>query len=366
MKTAVQLRLQLDDRGLTYNISPLETAIRYPQFRIMGSKYRLLPWFYEILNSIAFETALDAFSGSGCVAYLLKAMGKTVIANDFLQFAYHIANGLVANPGVKLSEKDVAHLLRKNPDADLFITRTFRGIFFTEKDLQFLDNIWANLQDLKNPYKRSMVLSALVRAAVKRQPRGVFTVGNEQTRKYNDGRRDLKLSLQEHFIESVEYFNKIVYDDGRPHIATCQDIFDLLVDHPVDLVYMDPPYVPRKDDNDYIKRYHFLEGLVCYWRGVEILPNSKVKKIKKKFTPFAYRQTSREAFDKLFKKFADSILVLSYSSNGYPDKAELVRLMKRYKRRVTVEEHVHRYHFGTHKGVRQERAVVREYLIIGE
>jgi DNA adenine methylase/adenine-specific DNA-methyltransferase len=65
----------------------------------------------------------------------------------------------------------------------------------------------------------------------------------------------------------------------------------------------------------------------------------------------------------MFRQFADSTLVLSYSSNGYPDLAELRRLMLRYKRSADVFERAHRYHFGTHKTV--ERAQVQEYLIVG-
>jgi DNA adenine methylase/adenine-specific DNA-methyltransferase len=127
---------------------------------------------------------------------------------------------------------------------------------------------------------------------------------------------------------------------------------------------MDPPYVPRADDNCYVKRYHFLEGLSCYWQGLTILEDSKVKKIEKPFTPFSYRRTALEGFDRLFRKFADSILVLSYSSNGYPDLPELLRLMRRYKRSVDVFTRAHRYHFGTHGAVR--RAQAQEYLIIGQ
>jgi esterase/lipase superfamily enzyme len=47
---------------------------------------------------------------------------------------------------------------------------------------------------------------------------------------------------------------------------------------------MDPPYVPLADDNCYIKRYHFLEGLACYWEGKELMMSSKVRKIVKPFT----------------------------------------------------------------------------------
>jgi len=56
---------------------------------------------------------------------------------------------------------------------------------------------------------------------------------------------------------------------------------------------------------------------------------------------------------------------LSCSSNGYPDLAELVALMGRFKDGVEVFEQDHRYHFGTHGNVSPKRAAVREYLIVG-
>jgi adenine-specific DNA-methyltransferase len=330
----------------------------------MGSKHRLLPWLNEILAELNFDTVLDAFSGSGCVAYLLKTMGKTVVANDFLQFAYHFAQGLTANPGVQLSRADIERLIRHNPKSKRFIQKTFDGIFFSAEDLRFLDNTWANLREIDDPYKQSLVISAMCRASIKKQPRGVFTVARSRARLYDDGRRDTKLSLRDHFLESVALFNGLVYGNGRRHTAVCGDVFDAPTR--VDLVYLDPPYVPRSDDNCYIKRYHFIEGLASYWQGADILTDSKVKKLRKKFTPFSYRRTAHQAFEALFARFQKSTLVLSYSSNGYPDLPELVRLMKRYKRHVTVHEHEHRYHFGTHGAVRQERALVLEYLIIGE
>ncbi len=209
---------------------------------------------------------------------------------------------------------------------------------------------------------RAIVLASLTRACLKRQPRGVFTVRGLN---YDDGRRDLRLPLAEHFRESVAVFNDLVFDNGEENVAQRGDAF--AVDAHVDLVYMDPPYVPRADDNCYIKRYHFLEGLASYWQepGTEIVESSRVKKIPKRFTPFSYKSTAVEAFEAMFRRFADSILVLSYSSNGYPDLEKLVGLMKHVKRRVDVVRREHRYHFGTHTGVAEERKLVEEYLIIG-
>jgi DNA adenine methylase/adenine-specific DNA-methyltransferase len=337
---------------------------RFPQLRYMGSKYKLLPWIHSVLCKLEFGSALDAFSGSCCVGYMMKAMGKRVVSNDFLNLGHEIGKATIENNTYTLRRDELNHLLRPNPSRKHFIENTFKDIFFNKEDLQFLDNIWANLRTVRSPYASSLVLASLLRSCVKRQPRGVFTVAGSS--KYDDGRRDLRLSLKEHFIESLELYNSVVFDNGFDNRALRSDIFD--VDPRVaDLAYFDPPYVPRADDNCYIKRYHFLEGLTSYWEGpgTEIVAESMVKKIAKRFTPFSYRRTAVDAFDRLFGHFRQSILVLSYSSNGFPDLAVLVDLMRKYKSDVAVFEKSHRYHFGTHSNVSAERAVVREYLIVG-
>jgi DNA adenine methylase/adenine-specific DNA-methyltransferase len=347
--------------ALTPEIALPDKLKLFPQIRFMGSKARLLPWIHEVLAGLEFESAVDAFSGSGAVGYLLKSMGKRVVSNDRLAFSAVIAEALVENGSSRLLETDVEHLLRPNPQQRHFIEETFAGIFFQPADLRFLDLVWSNLSQLDNQAKRAIALAALIRSCVKRQPRGVFTVAGDPDH-YKDGRRDLRLSLQEHFIEHVETYNQAVFDNGRANVARHGDVFTLDAAG-IDLVYMDPPYVPRSDDNCYIKRYHFLEGLATYWEGLEILETSRVKKVRKPFTPFSYRRKAVDAFDRLFHHFHESTLVLSYSSNGFPDLPILVDLMKRYKRQVEVHERSHRYHFGTHSGVERNR--VTEYLIVG-
>ncbi|MBI4607090.1 MAG: DNA adenine methylase [Planctomycetes bacterium] len=331
----------------------------------MGSKHRLLPWIAGHLRRLSFESALDAFSGSGCVSYLLKCLGKQVTSNDFLLFASALARATIENSRHKVSETTVRGLLRQRTGGDGFILRTFRGVFFQPGDLRFLDTVWANMDAASNEAEKAIVVSAMVRACLKRQPRGVFTVAGDPER-YKDGRRDLRMSLEEHFIESIGVFNNLVFSNGCRNKALCGDVFDVPGQH--DLVYLDPPYVPRTDDNCYVKRYHFLEGLASCWRaeGTEILHHTKVRKIPKRFTPFSYRRTALEGFGRLFERFRESILVLSYSSNGYPDLEVLVKLMRSFKRGVAIHERGHRYHFGTHAQVSSRRAVVREYLVIGE
>ncbi len=335
-------------------------APAYPPFRYMGSKQRLLPWIRSILVGLRFDSALDPFCGAGSVAYLLKTLGKRVVAADYLGFPATLARALVANSQHWL-DADALERLWEPSGPMGFIEQTFSGIFFTPEDLRFLDRVSGNLARLAHSQQRDLALAALFRACLKRQPRGVFTLSGDLSR-YDDGRRDLRLSLEQHFLEQVPLLNQLIFDNGQVHQVFQSDVFDLpALD--LDLVYLDPPYVPRSDDNCYIKRYHFLEGLSCYWQGLTIDYATKVRKIPKRHTPFSYRRDALDAFDRLFRRFQGSQLVLSYSSNGYPDLETLVALMGRYKGEVQVHQRAHRYHFGTHGQVR--RALVEEYLLVG-
>src|SRR5258708_2963707 len=324
----------------------------------MGSKNRLLPWIYSVLRDLDFETAADPFVGSGCVAYMLKCMGKRVVASDFLNFPAVLATATVRNNSHHLDGPSLKKVLAPVKNVPDFIERTFEGIFYTKEDLRFLDRVSHNIEKLDQPDVQALARAALIRSCLKKQPRGVFTfTGN----RYDDGRRDLRLTIEEHFLEQVEKFNGIVFDNGRRHTVRRADVFKQRP-RGIDLVYFDPPYVPRSDDNCYIKRYHFLEGLSCYWRGLEIMKETKVKKIAKPFTPFSYRRSAIAAFERMFDLYSKSTIVLSYSSNGFPDRDALEVLLRKHKKKVEIYEKPHRYHFGTHEGV--ERAQVHEYLLV--
>ncbi len=345
-----------------YENQAIERAQKYPTFRYMGSKHRLLSWIHDCTNNLSFETVLDGFSGSGAVSYLFKQMGKEVTSNDFLYFSHTISKATIENNNTILEERDLELIFYRDVNREKFIQNTFRGIFFTEKDLDFLDSAYFNINQFNDQSKKYLALACLLRACIKKQPRGVFTVSGDLSN-YNDGRRDLKLSIEEHFLEQTEIFNELVFDNGNINKSTNHDIFAVDNPHKYDLVYLDPPYVPRSDDNCYIKRYHFLEGLSKYWKDEEILYNTKVKKIKKRFTPFSYRSKALDAFDLMFNRFKHSIIVLSYSSNAYPDLDTLYKLLKLYKRNVEIIKKDHKYHFGNHKSAK--RSNVEEYLIIG-
>jgi adenine-specific DNA-methyltransferase len=329
----------------------------FPRLRYMGSKYRLIPHLARAFTELGGVSALDAFSGSGVVSYLLKACGYQVTANDFLEFPAVIARATVVNQDVTLSPEEIAGICGPPADDRDFILRTFRGIYFTEADLRFLDSAWSHIGRMSG-HRRALAISALILSAARRQPRGVFTVTGLR---YDDGRRDLRLPLRDHFAERAAEYNRVVFDSGQPCAAISGDVFGL-PRGAYDVVYLDPPYAPPRDDNCYIKRYHFLEGLSVYWRGQEPLAATRTRKLPKRYTPFSYKHTVTEALRRAVRQFSDSAIVLSYSSNAVPDAATIEGLLREVKRDVEVRVIDHTYAFGTHQAARRRAA--REYLFI--
>ena len=333
----------------------------FPGTRYMGSKNKIIFDIWEQLSKLEFESVVDGFAGSNVVGYFLKSKGKRVITNDFMSFSYINSKAIIENSTERLNNEDIKFLLKKNVNNG-FIQNTFRDIFFSEAENEFLDRVRQNISEFDNQFKSALALSALVRASIKKRSRGIFTFVGER---YDDGRLDMKKSIEEHFIESIDIFNKAVFYNGH-----CNESYNIRSEQfaiKADLVYLDPPYFTPKSDNDYVRRYHFVEGLVRNWEGLAIQEHSIVKKFESYKSPFAKKDTVYSAFDELFKKNQNSFIAISYSSNSLPNKDELIEMLSKYKSNVVVHEIDHTYSFGNqnHKiGNKNNR--VKEYLFIGK
>jgi len=342
--------------------APLPLQVnKYPTTRYMGSKRKIQPYLWDIARQFDFHTVLDLFSGSGVIAYMFKTQGKCVYANDYMAMATTFATAMIENNEEGLSFDDIGQLLAPHPMRDSFVSNTFQGLYFSDEDNLTIDTVHSNIKELKGRYKRSLAMAALIRACMKKRARGIFTyVGF----RYDDGRRDMHISLEEHFRDAVKAINAAVFDNGQANQARCGDA--MTVSWKADLVYIDPPYYTPLADNEYIRRYHFVEGLARYWKDVEIQEHTKTKKFKNFPTPFSSRKGAHDAFDKLFRMFGDSILIVSYSSNSLPTSDEIVSLMAKYKPRVEVVSVEHRYSFGNQGNkIGNKNNKAHEYLFVG-
>jgi adenine-specific DNA-methyltransferase len=338
-------------------IPHMDVLAAYPRIRFMGSKHRLAPRLSELFDTLPPGPAIDAFSGSGVVAYTLKAGGREVLANDQLTFTATLAEALVANQDEQLSPTDLDRLCSPNRDGRDFIATTFAGLYFPDSDHAFLDAAWSHVDELEGA-KKALALSSLCLAAAWKQPRGVFTI---TTPRYDDGRRQLHTSLELLFREAAGRCNAAVRA-GPVSASRCGDVFTVDPAQAA-LVYLDPPYAPPRDDTCYVKRYHFLEGLATYWRDQEIMWETKTRKLVKRKTPFGSKRTVRAALDRLFDHFgAAQTLVVSYGSNADLDAVELEALLARHRHTVRRIEIPHSYAFGTHRAA--TRRIATEYVFV--
>jgi len=338
-----------------------EQALRYPSTRFMGSKGKLLPYILDVARQFQPNTVLDLFSGTGVVAYMFKANGNQVSMNDYMAMSSTFGLAMIENSHVTLSDEETNALLESPSTVDSFVSETFRGLYFPDEDNALIDIIRTNIKQLRSRYKQAIATSALIRACMKKRPRGIFTyVGH----RYDDGRRDLQMSFEDQFRSAIDIINGAVFDNGYENKARHGDAMTIRAKP--DLVYIDPPYYSPHSDNEYVRRYHFVEGLACNWKGVEMQWHTKTHKFKSYPTPFGSRAGAEEAFDKLFRKFRDSVLMVSYSSNSYPTREEIISLMSQHKRRVEVVDIDYRYSFANQGNrVNDIHNSVQEFLFVG-
>lgn len=338
-----------------------EQVSAYPPTRFMGSKSKLLSEIWSVASQFKVNTVVDLFSGSGIVGYMFKAQSKAVVSNDYMAMSAAFTKAMVENNSVTLLLDEAKELLIAHKESDHFVASTFKGLYYTDEENDLIDTLRTNIDAIKDQYKHAIAMTALIRACIKKRPRGIFTYTGQR---YNDGRKDLQKTFTQQFLEAVEAVNKAVFDNGQINRSQQGDAMDLRVEQ-ADLVYIDPPYYSPLSDNEYVRRYHFVEGLARDWKGVEIQQYTQTKKFKSYPTPFATRQGAADAFDHLFKKFANSILVVSYSSNSLPTQDEMVAIMAKYKQHVEVIPVNYKYSFGNQSDAKTHRNSVQEYLFVG-
>lgn len=321
------------------------TRPRFPATRFQGSKFKLADWIWEGIKELEFDTALDAFGGTGSISYLLKLHHKQVTYNDLLKFNWYIGRALIENDRVQLSDDEIEGLLQPYPGRfyPTFIQDTFHDIYFTDAENRWIDMVVTNIGSLADPYRRALAFFALCQTCLAKRPFNLFHRKNLYLR-FSDVPRNFgnkstwDTPCELLFRKFAAAANRAVFGNGRANTALNQDVFQIEGDF--DLVYIDPPYLSGKGVGvNYYQFYHFLEGLAQYdeW-GSLIDYSSKHRKLKGGDSVWIRKDKIYEAFDGLFAKFHRSILAVSYRADGIPSISELLELLRKYKTEVKVME----------------------------
>lgn len=321
----------------------LPIVAKFPSTRYQGSKHKFVDWIWESIKDLPFYSALDAFGGTGSVAFRLKEKGKKVTYNDILPFNSIIGRALIENSNTILAEEEVEALLQKHNDIlyPNFIEHTFKDIYFTDDENKWLDVVSTNIRNLNNCYKQAVAYYALFQSCIIKRPYNLFHRKNLYVRLQNversfGNKKTWDTSFEIHFRKFVKEANNAVFDNGQICSSINCDIFD--IEPKYDLVYIDTPYL---NDNgvgvDYADFYHFLNGLVDYenW-GTLIDYDSKHLRLHRQ--PNCWNNTERihSAFERLFTRFRHSIMAISYRSNGIPTIDYLVTLLEKLGKSVTI------------------------------
>lgn len=346
-----------------------------PSTRYQGSKRKILTWIYENIKNLKFETVLDGFGGTGSVSYLFKLMKKKVTFNDILLSNYQVGIALIENDSVKLNQKDLDFLLHVNGfDYPSFIQDTFKDIYYLNDENKWLDMVTFNIEMLSENYygellkkKKALSYYILFQACLCKRPFNLFHRKNLYIRTANVNRSfgnktTWDTDFKTLFIKFYDEVSKKNFSNGFKNRAICKDILEIKNQN-FDLIYLDPPYA-RPDGRspiNYYSLYHFLEGLVNYKQWPDIIDWSTVnKRLIKKNSRWNKNKTEVN-LDILFKKFQDSIIVISYGEPGNPSIQKITELLNQYKSRVSVLKKHYKYRLNSNNDKK-----MNEVLIIGK
>lgn len=325
----------------------------FPQTRYQGSKYKLLPFLYEHISKLQFNSALDLFSGTSSVSYLFKSLNKQVYSNDFMPFNAQISKSFIENNSITLSNDDILFLLNKHSHISYqnFISQTFKDCYYLDAENEWLDVTVQNILALENPYKKALAFWAIYQSCLIKRPYNLFHRKNLHIRtadvKRSFGNKttwDKPFDLC--FKKFIQEANNVVFDNHQNNLSLSLDACSLNYEqYPVDLVYIDPPYIPKQGSiTTYSDFYHFLNGLTDYhhWHQ-KINYQSKNFSFHKEYSIWEDKKNIFSGFQSIFKNFQPSTLVISYRNDGIPSIDDIITELHKYYSDISTQSLNHQY-----------------------
>lgn len=301
---------------------------KFPTTRYYGSKRRLLLWIHAVTSELEFETVFDRFGGTSSVSLLFQSMGKKVIFHDALNFNTISANALLAIEPVKKDKVSV--LFDEVKPVSSFITKKFKNIYYSHQENRWLDGAVQKLEN-HSIADNNAYWYCLFQACLKKRPFNTFHRANYYLRTADVKRNFGNLttwnkSFKEHIDIANYELNTFVSNKAKrcqPAIVLPnKNLNNQYID--ADLIYLDPPYIGNTSNTDnYHKKYHFLEGMTKYNDWHDLIDESKkIKSIKtpKHIEDWHDKTKFKDLLFAEIKEYRHKIVMLSYQTNGYPDK----------------------------------------------
>ena len=345
----------------------------------LGNKRKLLPYIEEeiikVKQALGKEklNTLDIFSGSGCVARLLKAHSSVLTVNDLEKYSYIINSCYLTNLSdfdqvlYEKCAKQINEAL-KNPIRGIIAEnyapvdenniKSGERVFYTPENARIIDTVRAEIDNLPAKMQKFFLAPLLAESSVHANTSGVFK-GFYKSKKTGigayggDGANALsrikgRIEIKKPILSNYEC-NCNIY---------CQDANELAKTLPhLDLAYIDPPY----DQHPYGSNYFMLNVIADNSiKG----KTSAVSGIPEGWNRSHYNKhaLAAAAFENLVSDLDSEYMIISYNSEGFILYDQMMQILSKYgdvkMRSITYNT------FRGSRNLRQRDIHVDEYLFI--
>lgn len=321
----------------------------------IGSKQNHIDWTWDKTPK-EIDSVFDAFSGAATLSYMYKSKGLRVVSNDRLHYCHHIAKAIIENNFVRLSDDDINQLIHPNSNVGTFVRDTFKGLYFGKGVHSLIDQYRANC-DFFDGYKKDIALFALGATCIS----STCGFGNFTATSSDNKPLCIPSEFKERFRLNMQKVNSLVFDNGRPNRAMRMDVKDALPLVQTDMIFFDTPYATEFSVTNYEKSYHFVEGLMTYWKGLIIKTDTKSKCYEIEHESLT-KDNVYDFFNNLFEKAGHyPYWIISYRDHAYPTEKEMKGIIASFGRNSSVVSNYYQY---TIAGKRTPASNSKEYLFI--
>ena len=310
--------------------------------KYIGSKRLLIPWILQTVDRLlqveSLDTVLDPFSGSARVAHALKARGFRVIASDYANYAYILAKALVeADIRIYTPERinPLLNYLNELPGEEGWFTETYahKTRFFQPFNAARIERIRKEIDVVSEGDEklRAILLTSLMLAADK-----------------VDSTTGIQMAFLKDWAPRSYNPLRLEYPPLLPGEGTALlgDAIDIIKAHPVDLLYLDPPY----NQHSYLANYHIWETLVLFDAPTCYGVAQKRSDVQTRKSIFNSRRKAKEALRNVIYKTQAKVILLSFNNEGFHTESEILEIA-REKGYVTVLRHPYKRYVGAQIGI---------------
>ncbi len=333
--------------------APATEGIKYA-----GSKLKLLPHIFQLIQKVNPETVLDGFAGTTRVSQALAQAGHRVIANDISAWSKVFGTCYLLNPHPESHYQPFVDQLNALPGKDGWFTEHYGG--------EPNSGCSIGEDNLKKPWQRhntrklDAIREEIDRLSLTEVEKAVLLTS-------------LILAMDEvdstlgHFASYLNNWSPRSYNKMRLHVpklipktqshAVYQgDIFDLASKVEVDLAYFDPPYGSNNEkmppSRVRYSAYYHLWTSICLNDKPEVFGKAKRRAdtsdtvSNSAFEDFRQNEAGHfvavEAIERLLRTTRAKHIILSYSSGGRATAEELNGAISSVGRLVEILEVDHR------------------------